>query len=113
MRCVAKVHPGATLTLTFTRFVPHWVARQTWYLGEGIPRLQPVGFFRFEDPAGEVDIETHVLTDGPAVYQIPMTYRGAPLPGTAEAGLISVSEHSVLGTRWIYDAQSGGPRCCA
>jgi Maltokinase N-terminal cap domain len=104
MRFVAKVHPGATLTPEFRWFVPRWVARQPWYAGDATPELRPVGFFRFEDPDGEVGIETHVLTDGNAIYQIPMTYRRAPLPGVAEAALISVSEHSVLGTRWIYDA---------
>ena len=26
--------------------------------------LAPVGYFRFEDPAGEVGIETHLMTDG-------------------------------------------------
>ncbi len=104
MPFVAKVHPGATLIPGFRQFVPGWVARQPWYAGDAIPALRPVGFFRFEDPDGEVGIETHVLTDGNAVYQIPMTYRGAPLPEAAEAALISVSEHSVLGTRWIYDA---------
>jgi hypothetical protein len=103
IRFVAKARPGATLTPGFRQFVPGWVARQPWYAGDGMPWLRPAGFFRFEDPDGEVGIETHVLTDGNAVYQIPMTYRGAPLPG-AEAALISVSEHSVLGTRWIYDA---------
>jgi hypothetical protein len=104
MRSVAKVHPGATLTPEFRWFVPRWVARQPWYGGDGTPDLRPVGFFRFDDPDGEVGIETHVLTDGNAIYQIPMTYRGAPLPGAAGAALISVSEHSALGTRWIYDA---------
>jgi hypothetical protein len=103
IRFVAHVHPGATLTPGFRQFVPPWVARQPWYAGDGIPELRPTGFFRFEDPDGEVGIETHVLTDGNTIYQIPMTYRGAPLSG-AEAALISVSEHSALGTRWIYDA---------
>jgi hypothetical protein len=59
-----------------------------------------IGAFRFEDPAGEVGIETHLLTDGTVLYQLPMTYRGAALAG---AGLIATAEHSVLGPRWIYD----------
>lgn len=93
----------ATLTPDFKQFVPPWVERQPWYAGHGTSELRPVGFFRFEDPDGQVGIETHVLSDGNTVYQVPMTYRGAPLPG-AEAALISVTEHSALGTRWIYDA---------
>jgi hypothetical protein len=38
---------------------------------------------------------------------VPLTYRGAPLEG-AEAWLLGTSEHSVLGTRWFYDA-AGDP----
>ncbi len=34
--------------------------------------------------------------------QVPLTYRGAPLDG-ADDFLIGTSEHSVLGTRWVYD----------
>src|SRR5579859_808207 len=33
-----------------------------------------------------------------------MTYRGAAL---ANGALIATAEHSVLGTRWIYDATAG------
>jgi hypothetical protein len=106
---VAKVHPGATLTPHFRDFLPQWVARQPWYQGSGTPSLAPVGYFRFEDPAGEVGIETHLVTDGQVVYQIPMTYRGAPLKDggpAASAALVATAEHSVLGTRWIYDAEA-------
>jgi hypothetical protein len=34
---------------------------------------------------------------------VPVTYRAAPLPG-AEASLLGTLEHSVLGTRYVYDA---------
>jgi len=57
-----------TLTPAFRDFVPGWIARQPWYRGAGVPATRPVGFFRLEDPAGEVGIETHLLTDGAAVY---------------------------------------------
>jgi hypothetical protein len=99
---VAKVHPGATLTPHFRDFLPAWVARQPWYAGVGVPALAPAGYFRFEDPAGAVGIETHLVSDGPRLYQVPLTYRGAPLDGV-EGSLIVTAEHSVLGTRWIYD----------
>jgi len=49
------------------------------------------------------------VTDGSALYQLPMTYRGAPIAeGALDAahGLIAVTEHSVLGTRWIYDGET-------
>jgi hypothetical protein len=99
---VAKVHPGATLTPHFRDFLPAWVARQPWYAGVGVPALAPAGYFRFTDPAGAVGIETHLVSDGPRLYQVPLTYRGAPLDGV-EGSLIVTAEHSVLGTRWIYD----------
>ncbi|MFC0540836.1 maltokinase N-terminal cap-like domain-containing protein [Kutzneria chonburiensis] len=89
-----------TLTPSFREFLPAWLTRQPWFRG-GAPAS--VGFFRFEDPAGEVGIETHVLEAGGVTYQIPMTYRGAPLAGGA---LIVTAEHSVLGPRWIYQAET-------
>ncbi|MEI2826114.1 MAG: hypothetical protein V9F04_06650 [Dermatophilaceae bacterium] len=33
----------------------------------------------------------------------PLTYRSAPLAG-ADRALVGTIEHSVLGTRWVYDA---------
>jgi hypothetical protein len=98
----------ATLTPSFQEILPGWIARQPWYRGAGVPAIRAVGFFRLEDPAGEVGMETHLLTDGSEVYQVPMSYRGAPLDepagGTGAAALIMQAEHSELGTRWIYDA---------
>jgi len=93
----------ATLTPHFRDFLPGWVARQTWYAGPEAPSLRPIGYLRFEDPAGDVGMETHLLTDGASVYHLPMTYRGAPLDG---ASLIATAEHSELGSRWIYDAET-------
>ena len=106
---MAKVHPGATLIPAFRDFLPQWVGRQPWYRGNGSPSLRPVGYFRFEDPAGEVGIETHLVADGPVLYQLPLTYRAAPAPEggpMAPAALITTAEHSVLGTRWIYDGEA-------
>ena len=34
---------------------------------------------------------------------VPVTYRAEPLPGS-EANLLGTMEHSVLGTRYVYDA---------
>jgi hypothetical protein len=105
---VGKVHPGAVLSPHFRDFLPPWVARQPWYRGNGIPSLTPVGYFRFEDPDGEVGVETHLVSDGLALYQVPMTYRGTPVNAVPAAGtaLITTAEHSVLGTRWIYHGQA-------
>lgn len=85
-------------------FLPPWVSRQDWYRGSGVPRLSLAAAFRLEDPAGEVGMETHLLSDGETICQVPMTYRGAPLPDAPAEALIVQAEHSELGTRWIYDA---------
>lgn len=98
---MAAPSPGPTLTPHFRDFLPAWVVRQSWYTGPDAPSLRPVGFIRLRDPAGAVGLETHLMTDGSDVYQVPMTYRGAPEP---RADLITEAEHSELGHRWIYDA---------
>ncbi|HLK02617.1 MAG TPA: hypothetical protein VKU39_22280 [Streptosporangiaceae bacterium] len=95
----------AAITPAFSDFLPPWVARQPWFTGSQAPRLRNLGSYRFQDPAGEVGIETHLVTDGIVVYQLPLTYRGAPLPGGAGA-LIATAVHSRLGDRWIYDAEA-------
>jgi hypothetical protein len=102
-RARGKMTDVATLTPSFPEFLPPWLVRQPWYDGPGASAPRLVGTFRFEDPDGEVGMETHLLSDGSAVYQVPMTYRGAPL---ADGALIATAEHSELGQRWIYDAES-------
>jgi predicted trehalose synthase len=56
-----------------------------------------------------VGIETLLVVDesgdSPVLYQVPLTYRGAPLEGGHDA-LVGTMQHSVLGPRWVYD----GPR---
>ncbi len=84
-----------------------WVPAQPWYAGGEHAELIAVGAFRFDDPLGEVGIETHLIqthgsSDDGATYQVPLTYRGAPLPG-GESLLIGTMQHSVLGRRWVYD----------
>ena len=79
---------------------------QRWYARQGAdPRLERVGGFRFEDPEGEVGVGVVLVADRAAspvvVYQVPLTYRGAP--EGAEHALIGTMEHSVLGPRWVYD----------
>ncbi|MGH3358562.1 MAG: CG0192-related protein [Nocardioidaceae bacterium] len=81
-----------------------WLPTQPWYAGSAGTSLERVGAYRFDDPAGEVGVETMLVRAGAGpVLQVPLSYRGDPLPG-AEAWLITTMEHSVLGTRWVYDA---------
>jgi hypothetical protein len=93
----------ATLRPTKAEILAEWVPRQSWYPADAAD-FELLGRFRFDDPAGEVGIETFLLgsPDG-TLFHVPMTYRGAPVPGL-EAALIGTMEHSVLGDRWVYDA---------
>ncbi|GAB3605082.1 hypothetical protein GCM10027413_04910 [Conyzicola nivalis] len=93
----------ATLTPSKLELVRDWLPGQPWFLGAAGSELTPVAAYRFDDPDGEVGIET-ILAAGPdgAVMQVPVTYRGAPLEG-AEQWLIGTMQHSVLGSRWVYD----------
>ncbi|BEP16368.1 hypothetical protein acdb102_46790 [Acidothermaceae bacterium B102] len=97
-----------TLSPTKLELLAAWLPGQPWYVGGGAPVLERAGGFRLDDPAGEVGIEFMVVADResePVVfYQVPVTYRGAPLDG-AEAALIGTSEHGVLGSRWVYDGE--------
>ncbi|MEE6273355.1 maltokinase N-terminal cap-like domain-containing protein [Georgenia wangjunii] len=97
----------ASVTPPFGDFLPAWIGAQRWYAGKGsTPELTRVGGLRYEDPAGEVGIETWILRDTsgaePVVYQVPLTYRGAPVDGLEHA-LVAQVEHSELGPRWVYD----------
>ncbi|WP_092808669.1 CG0192-related protein [Rhodococcus globerulus] len=102
---MALIH-SAQLNPSKLELLRAWVPGQPWVGSADTSSLEHIDAYRFDDPDGEVGIETHLLrtADG-AVLQIPLTYRGAPLAG-AEAFLISTMDHSVLGQRWVYDA------CC-
>ena len=95
---------AAQLRPSKSELLMQWLPSQPWFSGDPAG-LVLLGAFRFDDPAGEVGVETHLLRVGERTYQVPLTYRGAPLAG-AEEFLITTMEHSVLGTRWIYDASA-------
>ena len=94
----------ADLTPTKLELLAAWLPGCTWFQEGSADGLERVAAYRFDDPAGEVGMETMLVAvgDGP-VYQAPLTYRGAPLDG-AEEWLIGTTDHSVLGRRWVYDA---------
>ncbi|MEO0492926.1 MAG: hypothetical protein AAF081_05890 [Actinomycetota bacterium] len=66
--------------------------------------IEHLGAYRFDDPDGLVGIESHLVrvSDGRTIH-LPLTYRNDPLPG-ADAWKVGTLEHSVLGTRHVYDA---------
>ncbi|OFT94057.1 hypothetical protein [Brevibacterium sp. HMSC24B04] len=98
--------------------VEEWLPKQPWANVEPGTKLSRVSSFRFDDPAGEVGVEFHLVkvadddgaTEGAGtIYQVPVTYRGAPLAG-AEDDLITEMDHPVLGHRWVYDG-AADPVC--
>jgi hypothetical protein len=97
------VHHPATIVPTKLELLQAWVPQQPWLGGADASTLTKLGSYRFDDPDGEVGMETHLLgtVDG-QVLQVPLTYRGAPRTG-AEGSLITTMTHTTLGDRWIYD----------
>jgi len=96
---MAIIH-RATISPTKLELLEEWLGDDL--VGDG--ELTQVGSYRFDDPDGEVGIEALLVTRGGPVRQAALTYRAEPLEG-ADDHLITTMEHSVLGRRWIYDAQ--------
>jgi hypothetical protein len=97
---MALIHK-ATMNPPKVQLLTDWLPSRPWVTGEA--DIEQVGAYRFDDPAGEVGIEAILLQAGDrSVLHVPLTYRGAPLAG-AEEFLVGTTEHSVLGTRWVYD----------
>lgn len=96
----------AELRPTKLELLTAWLPGRPWFAGTAGADATRVAGWRFDDPAGEVGIETMLVRvgDGP-VLQVPLTYRGAPLPG-ADRWLVGTTEHSVLGPRWVYDGSA-------
>ena len=91
----------ATLVPSKQELVEAWLPSQLW--ASGARSVEKVAEYRFDDPLGEVGVETILWrTPNGAVLQVPFTYRAAPLDG-AEDFLVGTSDHSVLGPRWVYD----------
>ncbi|GAA2123102.1 CG0192-related protein [Nocardioides bigeumensis] len=100
---MAIVHPDADITPSKQELLAAWLPTRPWWPG-GDPgaEVETAGSFRFDDPDGEVGVETILVRAGGDIVQAPLTYRGAPLEG-ADEHLITTMEHTVLGRRWIYD----------
>jgi hypothetical protein len=97
------VHHPARIAPTKLELLQAWVPRQPWAAGADTATITRLGSYRFDDPDGEVGMETHLLgTADEQVLQVALTYRGRPLADADEA-LITTMTHSTLGLRWIYD----------
>jgi hypothetical protein len=91
----------ATITPSKEDLIADWAPRQPWGPAASAA-MEFVGAYRFDDPEGNVGMETFLARSGGDLFQIPLTYRDAPLEGGDDA-LISTMNHSALGTRWVYD----------
>jgi hypothetical protein len=91
----------ATITPTKAELIAEWAPTRAWGPSSG-GAIDVIGSYRFDDPDGRVGMETHLVTADGELMQVPLTYRDEPLDGAADA-LITEMQHSVLGTRWVYD----------
>lgn len=91
----------ATITPTKGEILVAWAPTRPWGPSTA-DSIEVIGSYRFDDPEGRVGMEIHLLTAGGALFQVPLTYRDEPLEGGEDA-LITEMQHSVLGTRWVYD----------
>lgn len=91
----------ATITPTKAELIAEWAPTQPWGPPSDVP-VEVIGSYRFDDPDGRVGMETHLARAGDSLLQVPLTYRDEPLEGADDA-LIGEMQHSVLGTRWVYD----------
>ena len=95
------VYATATLEPSKQELLEAWLSSQPW--AAGATSVTKVAEYRFDDPEGEVGVETIVWrTPEGTLLQVPFTYRATPLDG-AGAHLVGTSEHSALGPRYVYD----------
>ena len=97
---MAIIHPNATVTPSKLDLLAAWLPSRPW---AGSGAVEKVGSFRFDDPGGEVGVESILVRRGELLLHAPLTYRSAPLVG-ADDHLVGTMQHSALGDRWVYDA---------
>ncbi|HET8604308.1 MAG TPA: hypothetical protein VFM09_10295 [Marmoricola sp.] len=91
----------ATLRPSKPELIATWLDREPW---GGTGEVEVLASYRFDDPAGQVGVEAFLVGRGDRVLHLLLTYRDRPLE-SAESALVGTLEHSVLGTRWVYDGQ--------
>jgi hypothetical protein len=91
----------ATISPTKEQLLADWVPTQPWGPSPDV-RTDVIGSYRFDDPDGRVGMEVHLVDAEGMLLQVPLAYRDEPLIG-AQHALITEMQHSVLGTRWVYD----------
>ena len=91
----------ATNTPPKAEIIRGWMHQQPWGPASDGP-IELVGSFHLDDPDGEVGMQVFVVRAEENLFQVPLTYRESPLVDDADA-LLAEMEHSVLGTRFVYD----------
>lgn len=91
----------ATIAPTKEELIAQWLPQRSWGPAAGAA-IDTIGSYRFDDPESQVGMEAFIVAAGDVLFHVPLTYRDAPLDG-GESALITQMEHSVLGTRWVYD----------
>lgn len=103
---MALLH-AAQLSPSKLEVLSSWLPGKSWAgMSDGAAAgdLELVGTYRFDDPAGDVGIETLLVRGGSEpLLQVPLTYRSAPVDALSP-WFVATMEHSALGTRWVYDA---------
>lgn len=102
MSGLAEIY-DATLTPGKMDLLQAWVPGQPWFDGDA-DALEQITSYRLVDPDGAVGVECFLLSDGARTIHVPVTYRGEELPEAGDA-LVGTLDHSVLGPRWVYDAE--------
>ena len=92
---------SSTNTPSKLDIITAWIGDQGWGPTAGAA-LDLVGSFHLEDPEGEVGMQVHLVHGEGDLFQVPLTYRATRVPGL-EPAFLSTMEHSVLGTRFVYD----------
>lgn len=64
--------------------------------------MHVIGAYRFDDPEGQVGMETFIVQAGEDLLHVPLTYRNEALAGH-ESSFVGEMLHSELGTRYVYD----------
>jgi len=100
MAAVAVFH-RATITPTKAEVIAQWAPTTPWGPPPGT-ELDVLGSYRFDDPDGRVGMEVFLVQADDVLLHVPLTYRDEPLDHP-DAVLLTEMEHSVLGTRWVYD----------
>ena len=91
----------ARITPSKAELIATWAPTRPWGPPAG-DAIEVIGAYRFDDPEGRVGMETHLVTAGGTLFHVPLTYRDEPLDDAGDA-FVTEMEHSVLGTRWVYD----------